>query len=264
MKEDEVHPTERQLLMAADGELPAREDKLVRAHLAACWKCRTQLDDINRSIADLVHLRQNESNDQLPSMTRARLRLQAELARAAERDGTGKNSSRNTILLSKAAYAAAMVLLAVGFALIGSYRFRQFNRTNAVPRSSLTPGDALLMSKADVCSGDLTNDPASVPASLREAVFEEYGIPHARPQDYELDYLITPKLGGATSLRNLWPEPYSAKWNARVKDQLEDRLHSMVCRGEIDLATAQREIATDWVAAYRKYFHTPQPISRPW
>jgi hypothetical protein len=34
----------------------------------------------------------------------------------------------------------------------------------------------------------------------------------------------------------------------------------MVCRGDVDLATAQRDIATDWIAAYRKYFHADRPV----
>jgi hypothetical protein len=68
-------------------------------------------------------------------------------------------------------------------------------------------------------------------------------------------------LGGADDIRNLWPEPYrSTAWNARVKDTLEERLHEMVCAGQLDLPTAQRDIATDWIAAYKKYFHTDRPL----
>jgi hypothetical protein len=48
-----------------------------------------------------------------------------------------------------------------------------------------------------------------------------------------------------------------------VKDALEDRLHSMVCEGKLDLRTAQRDIATDWIAAYKKYFHTDRPLPGP-
>jgi hypothetical protein len=40
---------------------------------------------------------------------------------------------------------------------------------------------------------------------------------------------------------------------------LEDRLHQLVCDGSLDLATAQRDIETDWIAAYKKYFHTDKP-----
>jgi len=96
---------------------------------------------------------------------------------------------------------------------------------------------------------------------MREEVFKEYGIVNARPEDYEIDYLIAPGLGGTEEIHNLWPQPFkSAKWNAYVKDDLEERLHQMVCSGDLDLPTAQREIANDWIAAYKKYFHTDAPL----
>ena len=46
-----------------------------------------------------------------------------------------------------------------------------------------------------------------------------------------------------------------------MKDDLEERLHEMVCTGQLDLTTAQRDIATDWIAAYKKYFRTDRPRS---
>jgi hypothetical protein len=93
-----------------------------------------------------------------------------------------------------------------------------------------------------------------VPSSLRQEVFKEYGIIDPRPEDYEIDYLIAPGLGGAEDIHNLWPQPStSSTWNAHVKDVLEERLHQLVCKGELDLPTAQRAIATDWITAYKKY-----------
>jgi hypothetical protein len=38
-----------------------------------------------------------------------------------------------------------------------------------------------------------------------------------------------------------------------MKDMLENRLHDLVCAKQVDLKTAQREISTDWIAAYKKY-----------
>jgi hypothetical protein len=74
--------------------------------------------------------------------------------------------------------------------------------------------------------------------------------------------LISLELGGSNSIKNLWPQSYRTKpWNARVKDRLENRLHELVCSGQLDLATAQRDIATDWISTYKKYFHTDQPVS---
>ena len=102
-----------------------------------------------------------------------------------------------------------------------------------------------------------------MPVSLQRKVFEEYGIPRAEPRAYEVDYLITPALGGADDIRNLWPQSNSsAVWNARVKDALEDRLHAMVCDGGLDLVAAQHDISSDWIAAYRKYFNTDEPLER--
>jgi hypothetical protein len=115
---------------------------------------------------------------------------------------------------------------------------------------------------SDVCVARTEkNEVRAIPASVREEVFREYGMSAARPQNFEVDFLITPELGGSSDIRNLWPEPYRAPvWNAHVKDQLEDRLRDMVCNGEIDLGTAQRDISTDWIVAYKKYFHTDRPL----
>jgi hypothetical protein len=69
-------------------------------------------------------------------------------------------------------------------------------------------------------------------------------------------------LGGADDIHNLWPERYSSSiWNAHVKDALEEHFHQMVCAGKLDLSTAQRDIASDWIAAYKKYFRTDRPLS---
>jgi hypothetical protein len=86
-------------------------------------------------------------------------------------------------------------------------------------------------------------------------------VNNSRSNQYQIDYLINPQLGGTNDVRNLWPQPYaSTVWNAYVKDALEDRLHEMVCKQQIDLASAQNAIATDWISAYKKYFHTSEPI----
>jgi hypothetical protein len=34
----------------------------------------------------------------------------------------------------------------------------------------------------------------------------------------------------------------------------------MVCEQKIELADVQREIAANWIDAYKKYFHTSKPI----
>jgi hypothetical protein len=132
----------------------------------------------------------------------------------------------------------------------------------SIPEPSLTPGAVTTTDRDQVCVARRPKN-GSVPASLQKKVLEEYGIPVATAQAYEVDYLITPALGGADDIRNLWPQSYSrAVWNARVKDALEDKLHDLVCEGNLDLIAAQHDLSSDWIAAYKKYFHTDEPLER--
>ena len=151
--------------------------------------------------------------------------------------------------------ACAFALVCAVAILVRPHRAFAFDE----PSPRLTPGAARVVDREALCNSTLPKNQV-VPADLRERVFQAYGIAHADPRKYEVDYLITPALGGADDIRNLWPQPYvSTVWNARVKDELEDRLREMVCGGRLDLAEAQRAIATDWIAAYKKYFGTERP-----
>jgi hypothetical protein len=74
---------------------------------------------------------------------------------------------------------------------------------------------------------------------VKRQVYAEYGITSHAPGEFEVDHLISLELGGSNSIRNLWPQSYRTQpWNARVKDRVENKLHQMVCKGEIDLKTA--------------------------
>ena len=80
--------------------------------------------------------------------------------------------------------------------------------------------------------------------------------------DYEEDHLISLELGGAPSAEaNLWPEPYNAPEGARVKDQVENKLRTLICGGTITLATAQRAIASNWWIAYQTYVGAAPAVS---
>jgi hypothetical protein len=126
------------------------------------------------------------------------------------------------------------------------------------PSPRLTPGAARAVNRDALCNSELPKNQVA-PAGLRERVFQAYGIASADSRKYEVDYLITPALGGADDIRNLWPQPYvSTAWNAHVKDELEDRLRDLVCGGRLELSEAQRAIATDWIAAYKKYVRAQQ------
>lgn len=91
---------------------------------------------------------------------------------------------------------------------------------------------------------------ASYTDKLKLAEMAQLGLtgdPHA----FEEDHLISLEIGGnPTSPDNLWPQPWAGPRNAHLKDRLENRLHKLVCSGQITLDQAQHEIASDWVASY--------------
>ena len=53
------HPGEEELLRYADGELAARKAGEVRSHLEACWQCRTELDQLQKTIGECVRYRES-------------------------------------------------------------------------------------------------------------------------------------------------------------------------------------------------------------
>jgi hypothetical protein len=151
-----------------------------------------------------------------------------------------------------------------GFA---AFRYSAAPRLNGdlrlLPDPGITPGATREVALADLCSADDDEVVRNVPSSLQQKIFQEYGIGGVPATEFEVDYLITPGLGGSDDVRNLWPEPRSnTVWNSFVKDQLEDRLHHMVCERKISLNEAQKEIAGNWIEAYKKYFHTQEPRAR--
>ena len=126
-----------------------------------------------------------------------------------------------------------------------------------MPDPSLSPGAVLDVTKDDICVSGYSSKVRDVPQSEKDKVYQEYGITSHAPGAYEVDHLISLELGGSNDITNLWPESYSGNWNAHIKDKLENKLHSLVCAGSLDLTTAQHEIATNWIAAYQIYLGQP-------
>lgn len=92
--------------------------------------------------------------------------------------------------------------------------------------------------------------PESVTEPEKLASMSAYGDT-GPPGAYEYDHLIPLELGGATNdPRNLWPEPGASP---NPKDRLEDRLRELVCAHRLGLQAARQAIATNWVAAYRRW-----------
>lgn len=249
------HISDQQLLLDVEGQLGSRDASDLRAHLRECWRCRTRRQEIEASIADFVRARRVAEGEENLAGQGPRAMLRARIAEfsAAEPD--------RWIFPTRLACSVGFFVLL----MLGAMWLRPGERRVVVavsrPDAVLTPGATLLASRAAVCAQENVKN-KTVPVLLQRQVFAEYGISGADPRAYEVDYLITPALGGADDIHNLWPHSYgSTVWNAQVKDALEDRLREMVCDGTLDLSEAQHAIAGDWIAAYKKYFHTDRPLT---
>jgi hypothetical protein len=261
MKEQESHLSDRELIMAMDGELTRHDSKRVESHLESCWSCRSRRQELERAIADFVHFHSNRPELQLPPSAGPRAILKARLAESAQGGPSRWRQPANRWRLSWVAVAAFGFLVAAVVADRYVVEQRAPEVVLAAPNPELTPGASVVENPINLCRESMPKNKA-VPGAVRHRVFQEYGLTNASAMDYEVDYLITPALGGSDDIHNLWPHSYAhTEWNARVKDALEDRLRDLVCQGKVDLPTAQREIATNWIDAYKKYFHADHPIA---
>jgi hypothetical protein len=270
LNENTTHLSDEEILLLVDNEMSQHKIQGAEQHLANCLDCRSRRLRMERSLAELEEFGQL-LDAQLPNATGPRSLLKAQLKNASGSTHIHWHERLMATLQMRPrsyVYAALGIVVLTTFLLARqSVMSRPGIRANQYqaalePDHRLTPGAARPVSLIDICPlNDDDLDP-NVSPSKRQAVFEAYGIAaKAAAKDYQVDYLINPQLGGTDDISNLWPEPYnSATWNARAKDALEKRLHKMVCEQQIDLASAQSEIATDWIAAYKKYFHSANPV----
>jgi hypothetical protein len=149
-------------------------------------------------------------------------------------------------------------------AVIAAMLFTAFADDNFLPDHRMTPGvtDPALTKDVICAKGFSTKSVRNVinEAEIKTTVYDKYGMTDHKglcalvKRGCEIDHLIPLEIGGKTDAKNLWPQPYGTKtWNANVKDRLENRLHRLVCSGDITLQRAQVDIATDWITAYKKY-----------
>lgn len=250
------HISDETLLLMMDGELPDDQTIVAAEHLDQCAACRQRRDAFTGLLAEVTVLQ-----PQIAAPDTARESLAQRIAVTAE-------ARRPAWLHPRLLMKIAAVLLLV----VGAITYRHFYRlpqnamvsyeeTGPEPIHSITPGSVRNAELSELCiMPDDDLDPV-VTSEKKQAVFAAYGLDDRASRAYQVDYLINPQLGGNDEFQNLWPEPYHATvWNAQAKDALETRLHGMVCSGQMGLEEAQREIAADWIGAYKRTFHADRPV----
>jgi len=149
-----------------------------------------------------------------------------------------------------------LIILAVALVIRG-----QALQPLQLPDPKITPGDidpAVTQANIQqtICRDGYTKTVRDVTEQEKKSVLQLYALGSDQIHKVEIDHLVSLEIGGSNSLKNLWPQYYNGPkgyLGARVKDVLETYLKRQVCAGKIPLAEAQKEIATDWVAAYHKY-----------
>jgi hypothetical protein len=112
------------------------------------------------------------------------------------------------------------------------------------------------LTKRTICSDTFrTSSVRHVTDGTKHAVEVAYGLePKAYGSALEIDHIVSLELGGSNEPANLFPERADARPGYRAKDKLENRLHDLVCAGDIKLRDARRQIAGDWQKLYKRVF----------
>lgn len=255
------HLTDHLLVRSVDCELSARRQRVVDAHLAKCQACAARYararSALEPATLDAMPTYGCPPVEDVASSLHARTRLQATLRAvdARERNVAWAAAGRQPAALALGAAAVLAGLVIGGPAAWSSGP----DGDGSKPNARLTPGAVSALTASALCAGERPGRLVTLQA--QEQVLRSYRVMDTPAEQFELDALITPELGGTADPANLWPQRYDQPiWNALVKDQLERLLPELVCAGQLELGVAQRAIASDWIAAYKKYLHTDVPL----
>jgi hypothetical protein len=148
----------------------------------------------------------------------------------------------------------------------GSCHIRFTPEHQPLPDPACTPGavDSAVSAgnlKDTVCrKGGYTasvRPPVELTEPAKKQIMSAYGIPWAEASKYELDHLVAEAEGGASDIRNLWPQPNTfiagtASESAYIhndKDQVETYVFAALCAGKVQLTALQNAMATNWTTA---------------
>jgi len=117
------HLSEDDLMRYADGELPAKESALVRRHLEACWECRTELEEMQKTVGDCIRFRKAVLESYLPPPPAPWFDIRREFMEVDRQSGHRTFwAAAGEILLAPARrprqWATAIVALAAIFAIV--------------------------------------------------------------------------------------------------------------------------------------------------
>lgn len=114
---------------------------------------------------------------------------------------------------------------------------------------------------------DSVRPPSRLTDRAKQQLMAAYGLSVGDEGKYELDHLVELNAGGASDVRNLWPEPNTLLRFAGTafihndKDAVEQYTFHAICQGKVTVSAVQRAIAADWTSAVRTLGLPPIPDS---
>lgn len=114
----------------------------------------------------------------------------------------------------------------------------------------------------DICTTK-TSTIRNVSTKLKRQIYKRDGVPNGNytgacatsKEGCEVDHRVSLWNGGSNDKSNLMIQPYDRKLscNAHDKDDLERKLHYMICSKQIEVKDAQDILYNDWKSGYSEF-----------
>ena len=140
------------------------------------------------------------------------------------------------------------LLLAVPLIVLGQHP--------TLPNPSLTPGKtdpAVTQAtiQKTICKKNYTKSVRNVTEAEKKEIMKRYNLPETELHNVEIDHFISLDIGGSNDIENLWPQYYEPEPGARQKDVVETYFHRQICKGKVELFSAQIQMK-NWVSIYQQ------------
>ena len=220
------HPTDDQLLRFADGELPDSRAGEIRSHLRACWQCRSELEEIERTIGECVRYRKIVLDNCLPPPPAPWFDIYGRLA-GIDQSWRRRHLARRILeSLGAALRSPSRWVPATAIVVLIAFVVEQFRQAPSVKAAEL-------LHKAVAAADSRPPTPRRIQIRTRaQRLTRVVGSARSR----------TKTGAGADSMAGLesmfraahysWEDPLSAKSFSEWRDQLADKRDEVTSRGD--------------------------------
>ena len=131
------HPEQSLLLRYIDGELPGRKARSIQRHLEACWECRTEVEEFQKTVADCMRYRKQVLVEELPAPPQEWRNIYREFDRI-DASRLQENGPRRAFIPWRWGLAAATAALAVAGVAYFKVHEATLSNTNLTASSKIT------------------------------------------------------------------------------------------------------------------------------